>query len=408
MPTLIISTWLLGLFSFALVGGAIYMLYEWYQRAWEFDPDLNRRIFEPDFGLNGLTMLLLGGILLLVLSLAGRLLLPLFLGQGRSRDADFDPPRKSREGEVQRLQRPDGTELQVEFYGPEDGLPIVLSHGWGMNSTEWHYLKGELTDRFRLIVWDEPGLGLSTQPSNRDYSLEKMARDLEAVLGLAGRPAVLLGHSIGGMITQTFCRLFPDALGDQVKGLVLTHTTYTNPVRTVKGAPFFTALERPVIMPLLHLTIWLSPLVWLMNLTSYLNGSAHLMTKWTSFAGGESWEQIEFATRYQLHASPAVVARGMIGMIHYDATDSDQRINVPVLIIPGDQDPLCPPTASATMHELIPNSKLRPLSPARHLGLIEHHSRYAEMVREFGLLCLQERQPAGANNEPQGRAQRRR
>ena len=112
-----------------------------------------------------------------------------------------------------------------------------------MNSTEWHYLKRELTDQFRLIVWDLPGLGLSTRPDNRDYSLENLARDLEAVLGLAdGRPAILLGHSIGGMITQTFCRLFPESLGTRVKGLVLAHTTYTNPVRTVKGAPIYTAL----------------------------------------------------------------------------------------------------------------------------------------------------------------------
>lgn len=394
LPTLIITTWLLGLLSFAFIGGAIYFLYEWYQRAWEFDSDLNRLVFAPDFGFNALTLLLVAGLLLLILTFAGRLLLPLFLGNQSRNQSKFDPPQKTREGKQQRLQRPDGTELQVEFYGPEDGLPIVCTHGWGMNSTEWHYLKRELTDRFRLIVWDEPGLGLSTQPDNRDYSLEKMASDLEAVLGLAeGRPAVLLGHSIGGMITQTFCRLFPDSLGTRVRGLVLTHTTYTNPVRTVKGAPFFTAIERPILIPLLHLTIWLWPWVWLMNWMSYLNGSAHLATKHTSFAGGESWEQIEFATRYQLHASPAVVARGMIGMIHYDATESNKRINVPVLIIPGDQDPLCPPEASATMHQLIPDTKLLPLQPAKHLGLIEHHEYYAKQVREFGMACLAGKQP---------------
>jgi pimeloyl-ACP methyl ester carboxylesterase len=191
------------------------------------------------------------------------------------------------------------------------------------------------------------------------------------------------------MITQTFCRLFPEALGTLVNGLVLTHTTYTNPVRTVKGAAFFTAIERPIIVPLLHVTIWLWPLVWLMNWTSYLNGSAHLATKWTSFAGGESWEQIEFATRYQLHASPAVLARGMFGMLHYDATETLKRINVPVLIVPGDQDPLCPPEASAFMHQNIPDSQLLPLKPARHLGLIEHHDYYAKNVRTFAVACNQ-------------------
>jgi hypothetical protein len=63
------------------------------------------------------------------------------------------------------------------------------------------------------------------------------------------------------MITLTFCRLFPEALRAKVKAIVLVQTTYTNPVRTTKMAGFLTALERPVIVPLLHLTIWLSPLV---------------------------------------------------------------------------------------------------------------------------------------------------
>jgi pimeloyl-ACP methyl ester carboxylesterase len=44
------------------------------------------------------------------------------------------------------------------------------------------YLKKELSDEFRLIVWNLPGLGRSTRPTNRDYSLENLSRHLEAVL----------------------------------------------------------------------------------------------------------------------------------------------------------------------------------------------------------------------------------
>ena len=81
---------------------------------------------------------------------------------------------------------------------------------------------------------------------------------------MIGRP-ILLGHSIGGMITLTFCRLFPQALGTRVRAIALVQTTYTNPVRTTNMAGLLTALERPIIVPLLHLTIWLSPLLWLSN-----------------------------------------------------------------------------------------------------------------------------------------------
>src|ERR1700747_1849100 len=100
-------------------------------------------------------------------------------------------------------------------------------------------LKKELSGDFQLIVWDLPGLGKSTRPTNRDYSMENLSRDLEAVLELTGdRPAILLGHSIGGMITLTFCRLFPEALRARERGMAFVQTTYINPVRTTKMASF--------------------------------------------------------------------------------------------------------------------------------------------------------------------------
>ena len=71
--------------------------------------------------------------------------------------------------------------MHVEFYGPEDGILIVLTHGWGLHGGEWNYLKRELAGDFRLIVWDEPGLGDSTRPTSRDYSINNLARSLEAV-----------------------------------------------------------------------------------------------------------------------------------------------------------------------------------------------------------------------------------
>jgi len=69
----------------------------------------------------------------------------------------------------------------VESYGPSDAPPLILTHGWGTTSTECYYLKRQLGQRFRLIVWDLPGVGRSTRPRNRDYSLDAFADHLDAV-----------------------------------------------------------------------------------------------------------------------------------------------------------------------------------------------------------------------------------
>ena len=386
IPIFILQTWLLGLFSLGIIGGALYLVHEWQQRSWRWDPVLEQSFFAPNFGLNEETMLLAIALILILLALGGGTIVKAILRLTRSKTAetDADPRKMPKAVSQQRLRRPDGSELHIEFYGPEDGTPIVLTHGWGLDTREWNYLKRDLSDRFRLIVWDEPGLGKSTPPTNRDYSLKNLARDLEAVLALAGdKPSILLGHSIGGMITLTFCGLFASMLRSRIMGIVLTHTTPTNPVRTTSGAAFYTAIEKPVLMPLMYLTIALSPLVWLMNWLSYLNGSAHLSTKHSSFGGTETWEQIDFFTRFQPEAWPAVMARGMLGMMRYDATETLAGISVPTLVVAGDQDSVTKPEASERIRSGIPKARLITLAPAKHLGLIEHHTRYAEVVREF-------------------------
>jgi pimeloyl-ACP methyl ester carboxylesterase len=396
IPTSIIRIWFLGLFSWVLLGAGIYLGHKWYQHAWSYDFNNQRSYFDPHIGYNHETLLLFVVACLLLWVLAGGLIVRGILSLLRKAKHPIGGGQllaKSPEGaRISQLGRPDGSKLRVECYGREDATPIILTHGWGANSTEWDYLKKELADEFRLIVWDLPGLGRSTRPTNGDYSMENLARHLEAVLGLAGdHPAILLGHSIGGMITLTFCRLFPEALGDRVRAIALVQTTYTNPVRTTNMAGLFTTLERPVIVPLLHLTIWMSPLIWLGNLMSYLNGSALLSTKSSGFAGTETWEELDFVARFQLQASPAVMARGMLGMLRYDATAVLKEINVPALVLAGDRDSVCKPEASERMQRDIRDAQLTHLAPAKHMGLIEHHTRFARIVRTFASFVLTER-----------------
>jgi pimeloyl-ACP methyl ester carboxylesterase len=388
IPTAIFFIWFSGLLSLGIIAGAVYLLRQWYQTAWVYDAVLDRTIFDPHIGLNVPTALLVGGLLLLLWAVAGGVIVRLVL-RLTSRNSPHDQPTSARDGRTQRLRRPDGTELQVEHYGRADGPALIFTHGWGTDSTEGYYLKRQLSDRFHIIVWDLPGVGESTRPDSNDYSLEKFASDLNAVIDLAnGQPVILVGHSIGGMTTLTFCRLFPEALGTRVAGLVLVHTTYTNPVRTTTFARLNTALERPVLVPLLHLMIWLSPLVRVMNWLSYLNGSSHLSTKLSGFAGTETWQQVDFASRYGLYLSPAVLARGMFGMLRYDATATLKTIHVPTLVVAANRDPVCKPEASERISDDVPRAELTPLVPAKHMGFMEHHTQFAALVDDFAEACF--------------------
>ncbi|HSJ04505.1 MAG: alpha/beta fold hydrolase [Verrucomicrobium sp.] len=392
IPTLILQTWLLALMSLGIIGGSVYLGHRWQQSSWGWDPVLAQSVFDPHLGFNEPTALLAAAAILIFLSLWGGTLIRAILRRKRpiSPNPDIDPRKAPVPTARHRLQRPDGSDLYVEVHGESEGIPLILTHGWGLHSAEWNHLKRDLGDKFRLVVWDEPGLGKSTRPANRDYSLENLARDLDAVVQFASgakTPVVLVGHSIGGMITLTYCRLFPAALGSKVSGIVLTHTTPTNPVRTTSGAAFYSAIETPVLKPLMYLTMVVSPILWLLNWLAYRNGLAHLSTMRGSFAGTESWQQIDFAAAFQTKASPAVIARGMLGMMRYDALEVLPKITIPALIVSGDRDTTTLPEASKTMNDLIPNAQLVTLSPAKHLGLIEHHRIYSTEVAEFAYMC---------------------
>ena len=439
MPFQILGLWFRGLLSVAIIVVGIYLLKWWYDESHLVEParvvttadgktaeEPSRRVFRFDPGWNRETALLAGGIALLawasVGGLIGKGIFMLTLRPGTTGtssrtapaaatrpskkvrramarkqktaprstiipEADEDP-RPDRTGEVHTVRRPDGSELRVECYGPADAPPIVMTHGWGANSTEWFYPKRYLAGRFRLILWDEPGLGLSKKPDNNDYRLENLAADLDAVLDFAGRPALLVGHSIGGMITLTFCKTFPEELGTRVAGLVLAHTSYTNPVRTTKMAGFYTAIEKPVLIPLMYLTIALWPLAWMMNWLSYFNGSAQRSTHKSSFSGNETRGQLDFVARFMPHGRPDVLARGMLGMVAYDATAILPGIKVPTLVVVGDLDTTTLPEAGRYISRNVPGARIATLSPARHMGLVEHHGRFDELVAGFADSCL--------------------
>ncbi len=405
MPFQILAIWVRGLLSICLLILGPIFLYHWYQQAHVLRQDASTattqptasttqvvaaiadnhpgphytRVFAPDWGFNRQTGMLVAGLAATLWAMPKG---PL-ISRRLFRRPGPDEPRSMRTGEVRTLARPDGSELRVETYGPADGQPVVLTHGWGLDSAEWYYARKELAD-CRLIVWDLPGLGLSTQPKDHDYSLDNLARDLDAVVGIAeGRPVVLMGHSIGGMISLTYAKLFPQAMVTKVCGMVLINTTYTNPLRTMSMATLKTALQKPLVEPLLHLTIWLSPLVRLMNWLSYWNGSAHRSSEKSGYSGNETRGQLDFLAAYTPRCAPAVLARGMLGMLKYDATETLRTIRVRTLVVTGDRDAVCKPVASERMRRDIPDAELLMLSPAKHEGLIEHHGRCNDAVRPF-------------------------
>jgi pimeloyl-ACP methyl ester carboxylesterase len=219
--------------------------------------------------------------------------------------------------------------------------------------------------------------------------MERVAGDLNAVIAEAGdRPVVLLGHSLGGMILLTFCRLFPETLRQRVAGIVLAHTTYTNVMYTTSWpASLCAVLQWLIVEPSCYLTIGLSPLLWPLSVLDYLSGEAHNSLAHSLFTGEESREVLDFLASYFLQDRPGAIGRYSLAMLRYDETNTLGLISVPTLIVAGDRDVSCTPKAHEYMRDHIPGSRMMTLSPAKHGGLLEHPQLFTEWLTEFTAAC---------------------
>lgn len=370
MPLLPLLRALFALASLLVLAFAGYLLWTWYQGDLVRDADGVLRRVRDDW------RLWVGGGLL-AWSLLGRSIVSLLLAR-----ADTDPMRLDR-GDGQTLESPSGARLHVESYGPATAQPIILTHGWSLDSSVWFYAKRDLAKRFRVIVWDLPGLGLSKRPARGKIDMAAFAQDLATVIGLTrGRPALLVGHSIGGMIIQTLARDRPELFGRDVAGVVLLNTTHTNPLRTMILSGLMQALRRPVIVPMMRLKIWLQPLVWLSAWQSYLSGSTHISTRF-GFGRFVTRSQLDRTALLLTRNSPAVSAHGDLAMIRWDSQMALAGIDIPVLILGGSADIVTRPGASRAIAAAVPHAQLRIVDGVNHMGPIEGAEEYNQAIAAF-------------------------
>lgn len=96
----------------------------------------------------------------------------------------------------------DGTRLAVYEEGNPDGPTVVLVHGWPDSHVLWDGVVPLLAERFRIIRYDNRGVGLSSAPKPvAAYRMDRFADDIAAVTGelSAGRPVHVLAHDWGSV-----------------------------------------------------------------------------------------------------------------------------------------------------------------------------------------------------------------
>ncbi|MFI1760557.1 alpha/beta fold hydrolase [Streptomyces sp. NPDC020800] len=122
----------------------------------------------------------------------------------------------------------DGAALTYDDEGPRDAedVPLVFVHGWTANRHRWDHQLAHFSTGRRVIRLDLRGHGESTGAGVR--TIAELARDVLALLDhLEVERFVLVGHSMGGMISQTIALSHPERVERMVLVNSIGRMTYS-------------------------------------------------------------------------------------------------------------------------------------------------------------------------------------
>jgi pimeloyl-ACP methyl ester carboxylesterase len=302
-----------------------------------------------------------------------------------------DPEAKERFGELRGesvgpLASFDGTGLHVETIGPAGAPTIVFVHGFSLNLAIWHYQMRDLPPAYRLVLYDARGHGRSEKAREGDWSLEALARDLDAVVREHGGPedpVVLVGHSMGGMTVLAYTELFPEQIGTRVAGLVLVNTTAAD----VMGGMLPGAARRAAAAIQMVQEGAVRALASNAGRVDRLRGRsrdlAYLAVRTMGLGPNALPSIVDFIDSVLAETPTEVWASLLPALLGLDVSKVLEVLDVPTLIIVGSHDRLTPQGAGRRMANAIRGAELSMIRDAGHMSMLERPQSFNARLRGF-------------------------
>lgn len=284
-------------------------------------------------------------------------------------DTAFDDMRiKYGGGNSQFLALENGDRLHYRDQGGSGGDVLIFIHGTSASLHTWEPLIERLGDRYRLISLDLPGHGLTGVNAARDYSREAMVFSIWSLMDhLSITAATLVGNSLGGSIAWRAALDRPE----RVRSLVLLAPS---------GAPNTTAAKSNLGFKLLGSSFGqavLQKVTPRMVIETSLRQTVANADIVTEAMVDRYWELLRLSGNRQALIDLANTPRDPHGWKKLS------RINVPSLLIWGEEDGLLPATMAATFDREINNMRLVMLKNIGHLPMEEAVDEVSDRIVNF-------------------------
>jgi pimeloyl-ACP methyl ester carboxylesterase len=279
----------------------------------------------------------------------------------------------------------DGTELAVRAAGPEGAPALVFLHGVTLDLTTWYYQWRHFSERYRCILFDQRAHGRSGLPPDGDYSVKALGRDLQIVLDrtVPKGPAVLVGHSMGGMAILSMALDRPEEFGNRVAGVALADTGASDLLREVfggLGTGVGEALRRLGNRYGKRMDAVEGVQEWARRFGTDL---AFLIARATNFAPNASPSQIDYISRLSRDAKAEVWVHTLADLWEMDLRHALEHVRCPALVVVGDRDMVTPKTSAQALRASLPDGRAVVITGAGHLSMMERHEVFNEVVGGF-------------------------
>ncbi len=250
----------------------------------------------------------------------------------------------------------------VKIYWEEEGRgePLLLIMGLGYTLEMWHRVRPLLAERFRVLVFDNRGVGRSDVPAV-GYSIPDMARDAVAVFDEAGiESAHVLGVSMGGYIAQALVIEHPE----RVRSLILGCTACGGPDAVQADPEVLAALTARAELA--------------------VEEGVRVMIPYVYDAGTpEELIEEDLAIRVQTYPTAEGYNGQLQAIVTHQTFDRLGEVDVPTLVLHGQSDRLVPHANGEDIARRIKGSRFVSIPNASHIFFTDQHDVTSKAILEF-------------------------
>ena len=263
-----------------------------------------------------------------------------------------------------------GIKICYEIQGTGD--PVILVHGFGAKKETWLGQFIPLSDKFKVIRFDNRGAGKSDRP-NEPFTMNMFVEDIKGLMDtLAIDKAHIIGWSLGGMIVQHFLLKYPE----RVNKAVLLLTNYKG-----QGVDLYKQSRHEGLDALLEDP---EKAFWNSATLSYHRSMKKKMREDQSQKFYGLWSVEDLIEDSAIDpATHDDIDNQANALVEHDTLERLHEVQNETLLVAASHDRLCPKSTMQEMNLRMPNSTLKVIDKAGHAAPTSRAPEINELIINF-------------------------